>query len=612
MSQEYDTNQTLQRILAARAARQKSQAFALVPVTPLPDAHTVPASSFPSHVRVHRSGSITANVVLQPRSSSTIPYSLEYTPTNFNNTWSTSAQTTISPPRVDHTAAAAAAATATATTTSNTTINTNTNDDEHVDNSNHSSSSSLDILMQISTPFSYVAPVKDTNRVAPSALDLLQSVSTLSVSSPTILSPPLAAPYLPPPPPQTDDEDDDDDENNDLVFPNFPSDDDYLDAAVNYHHAEEIPPPPPDETDDEEEFDENENENENMENEKEKQKEKEKEMLPPSTQLLQHQYSQLLSSQPPSASKHFLTRPKDRFLFSPAQPSAYSKLMCVGSTPGQERRQHQFSSALQQSPPLALQSSSSSSPSPTSSKMLVNMNTNVHTVLAQSLSQASAEKRAEESNALAEKSAHGEIMLHQQIVALEEANIDLQQQLEWSEEELHQKDEHIEQLELAQEEAEDILFDVIVKRLQMGTIFIKHTRRGSPHPRVVWVDQSLEYVCWRKPGTKSEVLKSIRIDSIERVQPGQHTARFHRRKGRSDRGHSSFSIITTDPDRTLDLEIDMGPNPADTLHTKYEKEQRDKWVDAFQTLVAYQRKHENERQEYAHNQQLPTTDGMYR
>jgi hypothetical protein len=66
---------------------------------------------------------------------------------------------------------------------------------------------------------------------------------------------------------------------------------------------------------------------------------------------------------------------------------------------------------------------------------------------------------------------------------------------------------------------------------------------------------------------------------------GRHTKRFQRNKGRDHRGHSSFSLITNDPGRTLDLEIDIGPQPADSMHHQFEMEIRDQWVNAFRMLI---------------------------
>jgi|TARA_B110000091_G_C13701333_1_gene426421 hypothetical protein len=296
-------------------------------------------------------------------------------------------------------------------------------------------------------------------------------------------------------------------------------------------------------------------------------------------------------------------------MFSPAQPRAYSKLMSVkGGSRADMYRQEQPPQPSQPSqPPQPFvvsppNTSTYASPSPTptspSSKMLVNMDTNVQSVLENSLGQASTEKKTADQ----EGHVREQKILHEQIKALEDANLDLQHQLEWCESEMKVKDDQIEFLNAeshdrsrgvkenntnVNEQHLSTSFNAGVQKvLQKGSIFIKHTQRGAPHPRVVWVDESLRYICWRPAGTSSyDKQKSIRVQDVLDVVKGQHTKRFQRQKGRNNRSHATFSLITSDPDRTLDLEVDLGPQPADTMHHQFETDKRDEWVNALRLLI---------------------------
>ena len=65
---------------------------------------------------------------------------------------------------------------------------------------------------------------------------------------------------------------------------------------------------------------------------------------------------------------------------------------------------------------------------------------------------------------------------------------------------------------------------------------------------------------------------------------GQHTKRFQRNKGREGRDHSSFSIITDDVERTLDLEVDLGPIGGGE---QCEMDVRSLWVKSLRMLVKW-------------------------
>ena len=600
-----------------------------------------------------------------------------------NNTWSSTTETTIAPP-LTQSITTNSSNTNNTSNTNNYTTTTTTNPSSFdllmqistpLDPIQPTSStttpvvkSALDLLQSVSTSVS-------TSRVSTSrlqsrtklkgAINKVRGAIRISksmtfagkIKAGAIAEQEAEAPYVPAPPSETDEDEDEEvaeevaeeveeegeeEGEDDDGYQSFPSDDDFDQIQI---------PPPPAETDDDESNDEIEETNNETNNQSNNQSnnqpnnESETELTERQQQLLRMTRTPVTQTtslwQPPplptstvpftsipttsntsNTSNTYETIPhqSNPFIFSPARPRTYSKLMRVGVTPGQQRHQHE-SSPLQQSPPLALGYQYTNPNSPSPSKMLVNMDTNVQSVLEHSLSiigidgatqpektfvQTEKEKQIDIETEQKKKTNNTDLF-QEQIQSLEEANVDLQQQLEWCEDEMQAKDRQIESLEQngGGNENDNSTFDVIVKRLQMGGIFIKHGKRGSPHPRVVWIDASLNYICWRKPGTTSDIQKTIRIQDIVEIKKGQHTKRFQRNKGRDNRDHSSFSVITVDPERTLDLEVDIGPQPNDTLHGQFEREQRDKWVDAFDTLITWHKDQRMEQKEQGNMAQVP-------
>lgn len=58
--------------------------------------------------------------------------------------------------------------------------------------------------------------------------------------------------------------------------------------------------------------------------------------------------------------------------------------------------------------------------------------------------------------------------------------------------------------------------------LRRGGVFVKHGRRGSPHPRFVWCDEACEEVMWRRVGGR-RARGRIRLADVLGVVTGQHT-----------------------------------------------------------------------------------------
>jgi hypothetical protein len=137
--------------------------------------------------------------------------------------------------------------------------------------------------------------------------------------------------------------------------------------------------------------------------------------------------------------------------------------------------------------------------------------------------------------------------------------------------------------------------------LVMGSVFVKHGRRGSPHNRYVWVDGDLLAVHWRAVGgstfASGESRGTMLVSSIHDVQPGRESAVFARsRASRPGRDDACFTIVADD--RTLDLEVEWigsghhagagggsGAGAATAVHVQ-ERAARDRWVAAFQWLVS--------------------------
>ena len=166
------------------------------------------------------------------------------------------------------------------------------------------------------------------------------------------------------------------------------------------------------------------------------------------------------------------------------------------------------------------------------------METDVATVLSLSLGRAFEEKNEEETKVHREERDKREVLLREQVAALEEANVDLQQQLAWCESEMRVQQETLERLQKQEGNGgnggngggggggggpqQKETSDDIVRRLRTGATFIKHTRRGSPHPRVVWVDNKMENICWRCVGASNfKKIKKIRVDSVREIILGK-------------------------------------------------------------------------------------------
>ena len=113
-----------------------------------------------------------------------------------------------------------------------------------------------------------------------------------------------------------------------------------------------------------------------------------------------------------------------------------------------------------------------------------------------------------------------------------------------------------------------------IELLQGGAVFIKHGRRGKPHPRFVWSSNDLKYIHYRKlGGTGSK--NGIPVDAITTIKVGCSSSLVLKR---TKKDIVCFSIHYSD-NRSLDLQVDEG----DTLAQK--EKRRDEWIAAFRFLV---------------------------
>ncbi|KAF0690420.1 Aste57867_18152 [Aphanomyces stellatus] len=125
--------------------------------------------------------------------------------------------------------------------------------------------------------------------------------------------------------------------------------------------------------------------------------------------------------------------------------------------------------------------------------------------------------------------------------------------------------------------------DAIKRRMELlkqGSIFIKHGRKGNPHPRFVWCSTDLQYLCYRAVGGGSSPTAPIEIptSSIQSLVLGQTTKVFQR-KGDPARAAYSFSLVYDDGKRTLDLEVDEGESAGRN------RQKCTDWTDALLYLI---------------------------
>ena len=106
--------------------------------------------------------------------------------------------------------------------------------------------------------------------------------------------------------------------------------------------------------------------------------------------------------------------------------------------------------------------------------------------------------------------------------------------------------------------------DMFVK----GISFLKHGRRGKPHPRLIAISEDGTQVSWQIASSTAK--KYMNLSDVVGVHKGASTAVFKRNRDIEDRDKLCFSLIGKE--RTLDLEA-----PTEQI--------RDLWCDHFRLIV---------------------------
>jgi len=113
--------------------------------------------------------------------------------------------------------------------------------------------------------------------------------------------------------------------------------------------------------------------------------------------------------------------------------------------------------------------------------------------------------------------------------------------------------------------------------LNAGELLMKHSMTAPPRPRHVYVDNELKYLIWKDPKEKTLNPKNkMKVFKIKSVDRGRCTPQLQRKKpwGGKDYAKEECSFAVQGRERTVDLEA---TSEAD----------REKWVHALETLVAY-------------------------
>jgi len=113
--------------------------------------------------------------------------------------------------------------------------------------------------------------------------------------------------------------------------------------------------------------------------------------------------------------------------------------------------------------------------------------------------------------------------------------------------------------------------------LNAGELLMKHSKTAPPRPRHVYVDNELKYLIWKDP--KDRVLNpdnKMKVFKIKSVDRGRCTPQLQRKKpwGGKDYAKEECSFAVQGRERTVDLEANS-------------EAQRERWVHALETLVAY-------------------------
>eukprot|EP00455_Lapot_gusevi_P026595 TRINITY_DN2804_c0_g2_i1.p1 TRINITY_DN2804_c0_g2~~TRINITY_DN2804_c0_g2_i1.p1 ORF type:complete len:779 (+),score=215.91 TRINITY_DN2804_c0_g2_i1:129-2465(+) len=106
--------------------------------------------------------------------------------------------------------------------------------------------------------------------------------------------------------------------------------------------------------------------------------------------------------------------------------------------------------------------------------------------------------------------------------------------------------------------------------LQLGAMFLKHVKNGSPHPRFVYLTPENDRICWVEDPAKRKNVKDIVLAEVTNLFKGYRTAVFRTKYALTENEECCMSIVTAD--RSLDVQC---PDPSC----------RDLWFNVISRLV---------------------------
>jgi len=122
------------------------------------------------------------------------------------------------------------------------------------------------------------------------------------------------------------------------------------------------------------------------------------------------------------------------------------------------------------------------------------------------------------------------------------------------------------------------------KALTRGSVFIKHGRRGKPHLRFVYCDESLRHVFYARLDSHQVDHGKLELSKVKDIAHGHKTPIF-KKSSHPETVGACFSLIWED--YTLNLELPSYPKDMDAkLRDKLVNDRRKIWLDAFRWAVA--------------------------
>lgn len=113
--------------------------------------------------------------------------------------------------------------------------------------------------------------------------------------------------------------------------------------------------------------------------------------------------------------------------------------------------------------------------------------------------------------------------------------------------------------------------------LTAGALLIKHSRSANPRPRHLYVTDDLKWLVWKDPKSQTVDLDSrMKIFKIRTVERGRCTEQLQRKRFGKFNADEKCCFSIQGRERTVDVEAAS-------------EKDREKWVHAVETLIAYKR-----------------------